>query len=402
MPAIDEEMKNLANFAIKTAYERYRFNLDYSEQSIVLLEEILEKIYWGFSGRTEDTGEGGLIYNAATIWGSYLGEYMLMKWGGNWVSQSTKRLVTIKSIQFSPVDFVYQKILGNTKDRVDSYLLEINKKLAQVPGASLQTMFVPVASQSPDVRVNKKSKPQVSKSNKGLYALIGALSGITIILIVLTIGFIRMMNSGIQTSEMFQVLAPTNTATQTDTATPTATPSFTITMLPTYTPKPTNTPKPTKTPTPTNTSTFTPTPTSTETETPTEEPYTPPPTKTPTRTQVPPTRQPPTAAPTEPPPPSDTPVPPVAFESCSVNPSTIDPGYVVILKFTGKFSSPGYGFSTSLNPQWPGASACGATDDNGDGTASCDASSGMLPSSSTVTVVFSSSVGNCSASYHTP
>ncbi len=395
MLTIDEEMKNLANFAIKTAYERYKFTLDYSEKSIVQFEAVLEKIYGGYARLSEDTGEGSLLYNAATIWGSYLGEFMLTRWGGHWATQGSKRLVSIKSIEFSPIDFVYQKIVGNTRDTVDTYLSDIYKKLYRATGGSMQSMFVPVSTHSPGARINQRNKRRFSLTNMSLYAIIATFSTIIIILIALTFGFIRLLNSGIKSSEMFEVIIPTGTATSTNTSTPV--PSFTITMLPTYTPQPTNTPHPTKTATPSTTPTFTPTPTSTDTSTPTKTPYIPPDTKTPTRTQVIPTTK-----PTQPPPPSDTPVPPVIIESCSVNPSTIDPGYTVILKFSARFSSPGYGFSTTLNPSWPGANGCAAIDTKGDGSASCDGTSGMLPSSSTVTVTFNSPVGNCTATYHTP
>ena len=85
MSDVNEEMKSTAYFAIKSAKDRYGQNLDFSAQSIPRLENLLGHIYWGFSNHTKDEGENGVIFNTAIIWGSYLGEYMRLMWGGKWV-----------------------------------------------------------------------------------------------------------------------------------------------------------------------------------------------------------------------------------------------------------------------------------------------------------------------------
>jgi hypothetical protein len=72
-------------------------------------------------------------------------------------------------------------------------------------------------------------------------------------------------------------------------------------------------------------------------------------------------------------------------------------GIAFIAHFSG--NSNGYGFDTSFDSDYPGQSGCSGVDSNGDGLAYCDGSSGELPASATVYVTFSSSVGECVASY---
>src|SRR4030042_3937938 len=100
MSTINDEMKATAEYAIKAAEQRFQQELDYSEQSIATLDNILEQIYWGFSFHPKDEAEGGLIYNTAMIWGSYLGEYLRLKWGGTWTLKGSDRIISITNIEF--------------------------------------------------------------------------------------------------------------------------------------------------------------------------------------------------------------------------------------------------------------------------------------------------------------
>jgi hypothetical protein len=128
-----------------------------------------------------------------------------------------------------------------------------------------------------------------------------------------------------------------------------------------------------------------PTRTSTQVPSPTTIPFYP--TNTPTPTQLPT----PTATESE----------PVVIESCAIDPFTVPVGYNVQITLLVHFSSniPGYGFNSTFDPNYPQQSGCDGTDDDGDGVAFCLGSSGILPDSTTVHVTFSTSVGNCVASY---
>jgi len=420
MSDINSEMKGLADFAIKSAHDRYNLDLDYSEQSISRLETILEKIYWGFSGRTETESEGGLIYSTASIWGSYLGEFMIKRWGGNWNQKEARPIVSIHNHDFSPIRFVYQKIVGRVTDKVGDYLFDANRIVAPVKNVPVQSAPPLVKQEAPIIQkvapvvlkeapVNRKEDSlkqidtfQVKKGdsrNKTIFGLFGAFTGVVLIFILLGAGYNWIRHNALFSASMDPASSETNILILTSTLTP----SPTFTDVPTWTPVPSVTPQPSQTPTYTATSTATSTSTETPTATQTNSP-------TPTRrrntftpSSTPPTyiyptntRVPPTPTNTSPPPP-----PPVVLESCGVNPSTIDAGSNVGLTFSAHFSAAGYGFSTTLDPVFPGAGGCSASAD-GNGNASCNGSSGMLPSLTSVQVTFHSDVGTCTASYHTP
>lgn len=402
MSDINKDMKATADYVIKTAMDRYNIDLDYSRASIAGLETILGRIYWGFSSRTKDEGKGGVIYNAAIFWGSYLGEFMRRKWGGTWIQRGSELFVSINGIDFSPINYVYEKITGRVSNKIADYLFETNGILSasgSVPLPENKEVIIEELAEPMDVKKPLKIDKHM------LYAIIG-ISGILLVIIIFTIFIINFKRSGIPLTGI--IAFPTRTVTNipaelisfTPTSYPTNTASPTITMLPTYTPKPTQTTRPSFTPSPTLTQTMTPTPTPTNTLTPTLRWYTSTPSGTPTSVPfIPPDTQ---VPPTEPPPPPATLPPPAVLESCEVDPSSVQPGYAVILTFIAHFSAPGYSFDAEINGDYPGAGGCSGVDDNGDGTASCDGSSGMLPSSTTVDVTFSSSVGDCVASYGSP
>ena len=407
MPDLNEDMKNSADYAIRSAKERFGLLLDFSEPSITALETILEKIYWGLSGTHDEGGVNGLIYNTAIIWGSYLGEFMRHKWGGNWEYDGSDHIYIINNLRFSPVSYIYKKIIDHRNPGVKDYLLEANWKIS----ASISKISQEVSTVS---QVDKSKKPIDNKPtkkaftiNKDVFAVIIIFGTIFILILVFIILLFNIIKGRILASS--PITSPISTITNLTeeiailplASRVTNSPSPTITILPTYTPKPTMTTRPSQTPSPTYTQISTLTPTNTAipivpsitptryipSRTPTSVPV------VPTDTQIPPTIQP-------------TPTvyipPPVVLESCGIDPSSIEPGFAVTLVFSADFSSPGYGFDTELAPDFPGQNGCSGIDDNGDGTASCNGSSGLLPQSTTVTVTFKSSVGDCVASYGTP
>jgi len=408
---VNDEMKAMADYAVKSAKERYNQDLDYSDQSITSLDTILEKIYWGFSNTNDDKGEGGLIYQTAMIWGSYLGEYMRQKWGGTWILRGSERIVSIINIEFSPIRLIYQKITSGPDHSVEDYLTEAKRIIYRsvINPQEAQRLPKKVDRFSQQIAV-KPTRKRFTLDRRSMLIIAGG-AGTILVIAGLIFGIMKIQASGgfpafggDAPATLTQTVPSIVIASDTPTLMPTNTPVPTITPLPTFTPKPTNTPTPTPTQTSTATETLTPTPTETPTEyipptrtrtpTPTEEE------EKPTRTPKPPTEA-PTPTDTEVPPPTEPPPPPVVLESCDVSPSTVQPGAAEILTFSATFSGPGYGFDISFSTSFPGQKGCSASAD-GNGNASCNGSSGLLPSATSVDVTFSSAVGDCTAGYGAP
>ena len=417
MSNVNEEMKAVADYAIKSAKLRFGQSLDFSEQSIAILENILEKIYWGFSSHPREEEKGGVLYNTAVIWGSYLGEYMCLKWGGKWMLKGSDPLISITNIEFSPINLVYQKITAHPEYRVENYLSETNRKLYKSAINPKQSQSLSENISLPKKQVSIKPSKKPVTVDKRVLLILASIGGLLIVITACIIGYSVIKQGGIAAQGL--IAAPTSLNTDIpisetkETAIPSSTSTQvpTATSMPTYTPIPTNTPAPSYTTSPTYTELPTLSPTNTQT------PFIPTRTRTPrntstpvpTDTPIPPTQPPPPTSPppsaTQPPPPPPTEPPPIVISSCEINPSSVQAGYDTPLTFSVHFTSnaPGYGFQAVIDPKnYPGQTDCSGNDDDGDGVAYCNGSSGMLPASTRVDVTFITSVGNCMSSYGSP
>jgi len=401
MSDINEEMKSAADYAIKLAQEKFGQELDFSEKSIAIFEDLLDKVYQSLSNLPNGERSSDAISQTADIWGSYLGEYMRLNWGGTWTLNGSDRLVYIKNILFSPIHFIYQKFTGHPEYRVQIYLIEMERLINTAVINSQQAQYRSEVIGQPKKKISIKLPKKPVMDKRILFTLAG-IGGILIVTAAIIIGYVKIRDGGIAPINSLASATNSNTDIPTQITLPSATPSFTdtpsptVTLLPTYTPIRTITTRPSYTPHPTYTQTRTSTPTSTQT------PVPPTPTRTlrktstfapfiPTDTAVPPI---------QPPAPTATELPPIVIASCGVDPSIVPIGSNVTITFIVQFSSttPGYGFEAIIDPIYNGQSGCSGTD-RGDGLAFCDGSSGELPTATTVYVTLQTTVGPCVVSY---
>jgi hypothetical protein len=414
MPDIDDQMKIAAEYAQKTAREMYGFMLDYSEDSLSALDIILEKVYGSFSEHTGEEGEGGLDYNTAIIWGSYLGEYMRRKWGGQWIQKGNEKHVVIENTEFSPILFIYQKITDHPDYRVWNYMQETNTAIYTAAVHNKKSQYVSETAGLPkEISAGKKKSKIFNIDIEVIYASVG-IFGILVIVTACIVGYVAMSEGGRYAIGIFTDATATRTITPPQvimasaTQRFTVTPFMTITPLPTYTPRPTWTARPTSTPYLTATLSPTPMPTATPSLTPTKTaiPYEPP---IPTDTRRPPVHRPPspTNTSTRVPPtstsiprPTGTQPPPDKILSCSVNPSSVSIGDSKPLVFTVQFSAPGYGInSISFDKDLPGQQGCTDGNTDGNNTASCQGNSGTTSTETEVKATIATGLGNCTVIY---
>ena len=431
MADIDDEIKGYAEEAIKTAKQRFGLDLDFSERSIEKLESILGLIYWDFHQNVRDKEKRVLITRTALIWGSYLGEYVCMRWGGKWSFNGSEYLVSIGNIETSPISWVHRRITSNPKSNVNGYLVDLENEVITSPitphqSSNLEKAISQLKKQLQfnqlQIFINNWDKNTLTSVGKvALYILIfvivylaikpGGISRLTFFASATRMGADILIETSVatMTSESTISQFPSYTRNPTFTPFPTYTPYLIFTRVPT--PKVSETPRPippTMTQTPIPSSTFIPDiPTSTstsilETKRPTSSatslpsatvPFIPSPTATETQR--------PTA--TKAPQPTATNAISVVVDSCSIDPSKVPVDNSVSITFMIKFSPPtaGMDFNISIGSQYtyPEQSGCSGVDSDGDGLAYCDGLSGKLPASTTVYVTFKTSVGNCVASY---
>ena len=123
-------MKGLSNFAVKAAREKFGISLDYSENSLIELDKLLEVTFTKFNdfaleGKlTEET-----IQRTSRIWGSYLGEVFLRKFNGEWIEKDGEDLLRVNENFFEPILFVRERITNKSQLSAVIYFEECNELL---------------------------------------------------------------------------------------------------------------------------------------------------------------------------------------------------------------------------------------------------------------------------------
>ncbi len=93
----NNEMEAAASYAVKIARDRFGKELSFTEQGVAVLEDLLAQAYRSFSSRTKDKKTSIAIFQTASIWGSFLGEYIRLRWGGEWIVRDSERYLVINN-----------------------------------------------------------------------------------------------------------------------------------------------------------------------------------------------------------------------------------------------------------------------------------------------------------------
>jgi len=129
---INDEMRQAAEYAVRIAKEKFGLDLDFSEASLPRLEKTVNQIYQQFNNNKE----AGRILNdkvlnqTASVWGSYLGELMRGKLGGNWIIEEPRRWLVVKGIKVYPIEYVYFRITGQNQINIQQYIDTVAKKFS--------------------------------------------------------------------------------------------------------------------------------------------------------------------------------------------------------------------------------------------------------------------------------
>jgi hypothetical protein len=120
MRAYSEDALDLAN--------QLNFELDYSEESLVKLDQILESYHQGIPKGIKKLFSKGpseeQINQMAKIWGGYLGETIIRQLGGEWsMSTAFENALAIKigETEIYPPAKVYKRIINGSEDNVNIY-----------------------------------------------------------------------------------------------------------------------------------------------------------------------------------------------------------------------------------------------------------------------------------------
>ena len=385
MSNINDEMKATADYAIKSAKEMFGQELGYTEQNIDKLDNLLDQAYQSFGNLPKDEKTKSAINRTANIWGSYLGEFMRLKWGGTWIQKGSERFVSINNIEFSSINFVYQKITNHPEYTAEKYLSEAESKIHPllITPALSQNLSENISQTKEQDYINRPQKTVMI--NKTLIYIIASIGVFLLVIIFCMLGYMIFKIGGTSAFGNIDSTPSSNTNNPTEETIAAANPYPTYTQYPTTTPYPSYTPNATYTPFPSYTPnpTYTQLPTLIPTET--QKPIVPTQALIPSPTSVPdnPTNIP--NPPTQPPIPTQWYPEPTATSSvpiditCWSEPSVVS-GTGGMVTFYGALQQGGQFINTGpMNVSWQayrGSGSCGAS--GGSSPRSCEGHYAMV------------------------
>lgn len=124
-----------AEQAVQTARE-FRAHLDYSEQSLLEVETILNRLADG--APSDDMTE------VCKMWGSYLGEVVRRRFGGEWTietypgKQFATLTLSVGGTKLFPTMKVHRRLTQGQDDNVWSFYKMVKARLESAPGGRIQ------------------------------------------------------------------------------------------------------------------------------------------------------------------------------------------------------------------------------------------------------------------------
>lgn len=128
---IADVMQAYAEDAVDMAADRYGETLDFSEDSIQQVEEILAQLHntlpkGRLSALLRRGPSEGQIWQMAKAWGGYLGEVIRRRWGGEWTTETAAHpgaviTLRVKESDIFPAAKAYKRLTAGPEDNVWTY-----------------------------------------------------------------------------------------------------------------------------------------------------------------------------------------------------------------------------------------------------------------------------------------
>jgi hypothetical protein len=137
------QMQQLAGNAVAHARDNYGVNLDYSENSLHHLEQLLQSAHGVYtSSSSSDNSHKVFIEKIVQLWGSYLGEVIRRGWGGIWIEVDHETFLQLETQRLDPLGQVRSRIMAGDQHNVHEYYDTLSKTLKQLSPHPQSTAFV--------------------------------------------------------------------------------------------------------------------------------------------------------------------------------------------------------------------------------------------------------------------
>jgi hypothetical protein len=133
--SVTDMVKAYADQAVKTA-NGFHVPLDYTEKSLLELEGLL--------GRVAAQAPADSLEEACKMWGSYLGEVVRRRFGGEWAIETypgkpfATLTLSVGGNKLFPTMKVHRRLTQGRDDNVWSFYTMVKARLEAVPGGKIQ------------------------------------------------------------------------------------------------------------------------------------------------------------------------------------------------------------------------------------------------------------------------
>ena len=116
-------MNDSANDAVITCKEQFDIDLDFSTESIALVDEVINNYLDTFKAQAL---EDKAVFTICNIYGAYIGEIFRKLVGGMWTLDQTKKdapsvFISKDDKQYAFAGICYEKLVNNSKVSVKQY-----------------------------------------------------------------------------------------------------------------------------------------------------------------------------------------------------------------------------------------------------------------------------------------
>ena len=125
------EILTASEFTVVAAKKELGKTLDYSIDSLGDLEALIQHVKSHFLKlKMEGKLTEQAVQSASISIGGYLGEVIRRHHGGTWIAKNAMmKVLIINDQEFSPILYIYQRLIKNSDDSLENYWSEINQKL---------------------------------------------------------------------------------------------------------------------------------------------------------------------------------------------------------------------------------------------------------------------------------
>jgi len=124
--ALNKLMRDSANDAIKTSEEEFGIELDFSSESILLIDTIISKFLDIYN---DQVLEDKAVFTICNIYGAYIGEVFRKLAGGQWQynlqdEEAPSIMLMYQDKTFAFAGICYERLVNDNTVSVESYFTE--------------------------------------------------------------------------------------------------------------------------------------------------------------------------------------------------------------------------------------------------------------------------------------